>query len=129
MCGCQACHGHTEGGAAHVVLANGMAEFDGSRIATVFAADSHFQITAGFPSILDRFAHESAHAILQAIREAKRCAETGEAETILFGLTGTGYFDMVAYDKYNHGEMENHIPSDEELEAGFATIPHIEGIQ
>ena len=74
-------------------------------------------------------APESAHAILQAIREAKRCAETGEAETILFGLTGTGYFDMVAYDKYNHGEMENHIPSDEELEAGFATIPHIEGIQ
>lgn len=74
-------------------------------------------------------APESAHAILAAIREAERCRETGEAETILFGLTGTGYFDMVAYDKYNNGEMTNHIPTDEELEAGFATIPHIEGLQ
>ena len=74
-------------------------------------------------------APESSHAILAAIREAERCRETGEAKTILFGLTGTGYFDMVAYDRYNRGEMEDHVPSDEELEAGFATIPCIPGIQ
>ena len=74
-------------------------------------------------------APESSHAILQAIREAERCRETGEAKTILFGLTGTGYFDMVAYDKFNRGEMEDHRPTDEELEQGFATIPRIEGIQ
>ena len=74
-------------------------------------------------------APESSHAILAAIREAERCRETGEAKTILFGLTGTGYFDMVAYDKYNRGEMRDHVPTDEELEAGFATIPSIPGIQ
>ncbi len=74
-------------------------------------------------------APESAHAILVAMREAERCRETGEAKTILFGLTGTGYFDMVAYDRYNRGEMEDYVPSDEELEAGFATIPHVPGIQ
>ena len=48
---------------------------------------------------------------------------------ILFGLTGTGYFDMKAYDAFNKGEMVDHEPTDEELEAGFATIPHIEGLQ
>lgn len=74
-------------------------------------------------------APESAHAIYAAIEEAKRCAETGEEEVILFGLTGTGYFDMKAYEAYNKGEMTDHIPTDEELELGFATIPHIEGIQ
>ncbi len=74
-------------------------------------------------------APESAHAILVAMQEAEKCRETGEEKTILFGLTGTGYFDMVAYDRYNRGEMEDHIPSDEELEIGFNTIPHIPGIQ
>ena len=74
-------------------------------------------------------ARVSAHAIFQAIEEAKRCAETGEEKTILFGLTGTGYFDMYAYEAYNQGKMRDHAPTDEELEAGFATIPHIEGIQ
>ena len=74
-------------------------------------------------------APESAHAIYQAMEEARKCAETGEEKTILFGLTGTGYFDMYAYEAYNRGEMTDHIPTDEELEAGFATIPHIEGIQ
>ena len=70
-------------------------------------------------------APESSHAILQAIREAERCRETGEAKTILFGLTGTGYFDMVAYDKYNKGELEDYEPTDEELQRGLDTIPHI----
>ena len=74
-------------------------------------------------------APESAHAIYVAMEEARKCAATGEAKTILFGLTGTGYFDMYAYEAYNNGQMTDHIPTDEELEAGFATIPHIEGIQ
>ena len=90
----------------------------------VFAAAERF---AKLETILP--APESAHAILVAMREAERCRETGEAKTILFGLTGTGYFDMVAYDKFNRGELENHIPTDEELERGFATIPSIPGIQ
>lgn len=90
----------------------------------VFAAAERF---AKLETILP--APESAHAILVAMREAERCRETGEAKTILFGLTGTGYFDMVAYDKFNRGELEDHIPPDEELERGFATIPSIPGIQ
>lgn len=90
----------------------------------VFAAAEQF---AKLETILP--APESAHAILVAMREAEKCRETGEQKTILFGLTGTGYFDMVAYDKFNRGEMEDHIPTDEELEIGFNTIPHIPGIQ
>ncbi|MBS6976564.1 MAG: TrpB-like pyridoxal-phosphate dependent enzyme, partial [Eggerthellaceae bacterium] len=90
----------------------------------VFAAAVEF---ARLETILP--APESAHAIFQAMEEARRCAETGEAKTILFGLTGTGYFDMKAYDAFNKGEMVDHEPTDEELEAGFATIPHIEGLQ
>lgn len=74
-------------------------------------------------------APESAHAIHVAIEEAKRCIETGEEKTILFGLTGTGYFDMMAYDSFNRGEMVDHIPSDDELAAGLATIPTIAGLQ
>jgi len=74
-------------------------------------------------------APESSHAIKAAIDEALKCKETGEAKTILFGLTGTGYFDMMAYDAFISGKMEDHIPTDEELEAGFATIPAVPGIQ
>ena len=70
-------------------------------------------------------APESSHAIRVAIDEALRCKETGEEKTILFGLTGTGYFDMVAYEKYNNGEMKDYIPSDEDLQRGFAGIPDI----
>ena len=64
-----------------------------------------------------------------AISEALRCKETGESKVILFGLTGTGYFDMTAYEAFNSGEMTDHVPSEEELESGFATIPAVEGIQ
>ena len=64
-------------------------------------------------------APESSHAI----RVALKCKETGEEKTILFGLTGTGYFDMVAYEKYNNGEMSDYIPTDKDLEAGFAGLP------
>ncbi len=72
-------------------------------------------------------APESSHAIRAAIDEALKCKETGEEKTILFGLTGTGYFDMVAYQKFNDGEMVDFIPSDEELAKSFATLPKVEG--
>ena len=72
-------------------------------------------------------APESSHAIRVAIDEALKCKETGEAKTILFGLTGTGYFDLNAYTAYLDGTMTDHIPTDEELEKGFATMPQIEG--
>ena len=70
-------------------------------------------------------APESSHAIRVAIDEALKCKETGEEKTILFGLTGTGYFDMVAYEKYNNGEMSDYIPTDKDLEAGFAGLPKV----
>lgn len=72
-------------------------------------------------------APESAHAIRAAIDEALRCKETGEQETILFGLTGTGYFDMSAYMAYQAGQMTDYIPTDEELEKGFAGLPQVPG--
>ena len=70
-------------------------------------------------------APESSHAIRVAMDEAIRCRETGEEKTILFGLTGTGYFDLVAYEKYHNGEMSDYIPTDEELQASIATLPQI----
>ncbi len=70
-------------------------------------------------------APESAHAIKVAMDEAKKCRETGEEKTIVFGLTGTGYFDLVAYQKYNDGVMEDYIPTDDELKASFATLPQV----
>ena len=90
----------------------------------VFAAAEEFARVEG---ILP--APESSHAIKVAIDEALKCKETGEEKTILFGLTGTGYFDMTAYQKFNDGEMTDYIPTDEDLEAGFAGIPKIPGIQ
>ena len=68
-------------------------------------------------------APESSHAIRVAIDEAMKCKETGEEKTILFGLTGTGYFDMVAYEKFNNGQMSDYIPTDEDLAKGFADLP------
>ena len=70
-------------------------------------------------------APESSHAIRVAVDEALNCKKTGEEKTILFGLTGTGYFDMTAYEKYNDGKMSDYIPSDEELEKAFETLPKI----
>ncbi|MBQ9384204.1 MAG: TrpB-like pyridoxal phosphate-dependent enzyme [Ruminiclostridium sp.] len=70
-------------------------------------------------------APESSHAIKVAIDEALKCKETGEEKTILFGLTGTGYFDMVAYQKFNDGIMTDYIPSDEELAKSFASLPQM----
>ncbi len=70
-------------------------------------------------------APESSHAIRTAIDEALKCKETGEEKTIVFGLTGTGYFDMTAYERFNDGKMTDTIPSDQELEASFATLPQV----
>ncbi len=72
-------------------------------------------------------APESSHAIKVAIDEALKCKETGEDKTILFGLTGTGYFDMVAYEQFHDGTMTDYIPTDADLEVGFATIPKFPG--
>ena len=70
-------------------------------------------------------APESSHAIRVAIDEALKCKETGEEKTIVFGLTGTGYFDMVAYEKFNNGEMSDYIPTDADLEIGFKGLPDV----
>lgn len=74
-------------------------------------------------------APESAHAIRCAIDEALKCKETGEEKTILFGLTGTGYFDMAAYTQYLEHSMTDYVPSDGDLQASFDTLPKIPGIQ
>lgn len=70
-------------------------------------------------------APESAHAISAAIDEAVKCKETGEEKTILFGLTGTGYFDMAAYQMYHNGTMTDYIPSDDDLQRGFDSLPNV----
>lgn len=88
---------------------------------SVFAAAEQFARVEG---ILP--APESSHAIRVAIDEALKCKETGEEKTILFGLTGTGYFDMVAYQKYNDGEMSDYIPTDAELQQGFDGLPKVD---
>ena len=87
---------------------------------SVFQAAEVFARTEG---ILP--APESSHAIRAAIDEALKCKETGEEKTIIFGLTGTGYFDMTAYEQYNNGSMQDYIPDDADLEKGFASLPKI----
>ena len=84
---------------------------------SVFAAAREF---ARIEGILP--APESSHAIRVAIDEAIRCRETGEEKTILFGLTGTGYFDMVSYEKFNNGVMTDYIPTDDEIEAAVSKL-------
>ncbi len=88
----------------------------------VFEAAEFFARTEG---ILP--APESSHAIRTAMDEAIRCRESGEEKTIVFGLTGTGYFDMVAYEKFHNGEMQDDIPTDEALAQSFAKLPRIPG--
>ena len=87
----------------------------------VFEAATYFARVEG---ILP--APESSHAIRVAIDEAVKCRETGEEKTIVFGLTGTGYFDMVAYEKFNDGTMSDYIPTDEDLAKGFAGLPKLD---
>ncbi|MBR5376393.1 MAG: TrpB-like pyridoxal phosphate-dependent enzyme [Lachnospiraceae bacterium] len=91
---------------------------------SVFKAATQFARTEG---ILP--APESSHAIKAAIDEAMKCKETGEEKNILFGLTGTGYFDLVAYQNFNDGKMSDYIPTDEDLEEGFAKIPDTSDVQ
>jgi tryptophan synthase beta chain len=87
---------------------------------SVFAAAEQFARVEG---ILP--APESSHAIRVAIDEAMKCKETGEEKTILFGLTGTGYFDMYAYEAFNDGKMSDYIPTDADLEPGFDSLPKV----
>ena len=87
----------------------------------VFEAAETFARTEG---ILP--APESSHAIKAAIDEALKCKETGEVKTIVFGLTGTGYFDMLAYEKYHNGEMTDYFPTDADLAKSFAALPKVE---
>ena len=102
------------------LVAQGMLEAKSVKQTDVFEAAQLFARTEGTLP-----APESSHAIRAAIDEALECKRTGEAKTILFGLTGTGYFDLTAYQAYNDGTMSDYIPTDEELEASFAKLPKI----
>lgn len=102
------------------LYADGLMEARSVEQTSVFEAAQMFARVEG---ILP--APESAHAIRAALDEAMKCKETGEEKTIVFGLTGTGYFDMFAYGRYNDGEMSDYIPTDSELQAGFDGIPKI----
>jgi tryptophan synthase beta chain len=86
----------------------------------VFAAAEQFARVEG---ILP--APESSHAIKVAIDEAMKCKETGEEKTILFGLTGTGYFDMMSYEKFHDGKMTDYVPTEEELAEGLEKLPKV----
>ncbi len=87
---------------------------------SVFAAATQFAKVEG---ILP--APESSHAICVAMEEALKCRESGEEKNIVFGLTGTGYFDMYAYQRFNDGQMSDSIPTDEEIARSLAKVPHI----
>ncbi|MGN0590886.1 TrpB-like pyridoxal phosphate-dependent enzyme [Ruminococcus sp.] len=100
------------------LYADGLMEATSVTQTKVFEAAEYFARVEG---ILP--APESSHAIRVAIDEALKCKETGEEKTIVFGLTGTGYFDMVAYEKYNDGQMSDYIPTDEELAESFKKLP------
>lgn len=103
------------------LYADGLMEARSVKQTEVFEAAEYFARVEG---ILP--APESSHAIRVAIDEALKCKETGEEKTILFGLTGTGYFDMVAYQKYNDGEMSDYIPTDADLQQGFDGLPKVD---
>ncbi len=100
------------------LYADGLMEATSVTQSKVFEAAEYFARVEG---ILP--APESSHAIRVAIDEALKCKETGEEKTIVFGLTGTGYFDMVAYEKYNDGKMSDYIPTDEELAESLKKLP------
>ena len=100
---------------------DGLMEATSVEQTSVFAAAEQFARVEG---ILP--APESSHAIRVAIDEALKCKETGEEKTILFGLTGTGYFDMVAYQRFNDGEMSDYIPTDADLQQGFDGLPKVD---
>ena len=99
---------------------DGLMEAKSVEQTSVFAAAEEFARVEG---ILP--APESSHAIKVAMDEAIKCRETGEEKTIVFGLTGTGYFDLYAYQQFNDGSMSDYIPTDEELQRGFDSLPVI----
>lgn len=101
----------------------GMMEARSVEQTEVFAAAEQFARTEG---ILP--APESSHAIRVAIDEALRCKEAGEHKNIVFGLTGTGYFDMFAYGRFHDGQMSDSIPTDEDIAKGLASVPRIHNI-
>ena len=103
------------------LYADGLMEATTVKQTEVFEAAEYFARVEG---ILP--APESSHAIRVAMDEAIKCRETGEEKTILFGLTGTGYFDMVAYEKFNNGQMTDYVPTDDDLAIGFAGLPEVE---
>ena len=103
------------------LYADGLMEARSVKQTDVFAAAEMFARVEG---ILP--APESSHAIRAAIDEALKCKETGEEKTIVFGLTGTGYFDMYAYEAYHDGKMQNYIPTDEEIQATLDKLPKVE---
>lgn len=103
------------------LYADGLMEAVSVKQTDVFEAAEYFARTEG---ILP--APESAHAIRAAIDEALRCKSSGDAKTIVFGLTGTGYFDMVAYEKFHDGQMSDYVPTDEELAKYAAKLPKVD---
>ena len=102
------------------LYADGLMEATSVEQTKVFEAAEYFARVEG---ILP--APESSHAIRVAIDEAIKCKETGEEKTIVFGLTGTGYFDMYAYEKFHNGQMTDFIPTDKELEASLEKLPKV----
>ena len=100
---------------------DGLMEATSVKQTEVFEAAEYFARVEG---ILP--APESAHAIKVALDEARKCKETGEEKTIVFGLTGTGYFDMFAYERFHDGKMTDYVPSDEELQVAFDKLPKVE---
>ncbi|MBQ8163385.1 MAG: TrpB-like pyridoxal phosphate-dependent enzyme [Clostridia bacterium] len=102
------------------LYADGLMEARSVEQTSVFEAAEYFARVEGTLP-----APESSHAIKVAIDEAKRCIETGEEKTILFGLTGTGYFDMISYEKFHDGIMSDYIPTDDEINASLANLPKI----
>ncbi len=104
------------------LYADGLMEATTAKQTEVFEAAEQFARVEG---ILP--APESSHAIKVAIDEALKCKETGEEKTIVFGLTGTGYFDLVAYQKFHDNEMSDYVPTDEELATFRARLPKVNG--
>jgi tryptophan synthase beta chain len=100
------------------LYAQGLMEARSVAQTEVFEAATMFARTEGTLP-----APESAHAIRAAVDEALRCKREGRSETIVFGLTGTGYFDMMSYGRFNEGKMEDYIPTDEEIAAGLSLLP------
>ena len=103
------------------LYADGLMEATTVKQTEVFAAAEEFARVEG---ILP--APESSHAIKVALDIAKQCVETGEEKTIVFGLTGTGYFDMMSYEKFHNGIMQDYIPTDEEINKALSKLPNVE---